>query len=139
MLKNSWKLPFAAIVAASALAACGGSSSGGTDDGAASGTSATSVEVVNIAYSPDSIEVDAGGEVEWTNEDESVRHTVTSGTPGDNGVPGVSEGKSAKADGLFNGDLPDASSTFSFTFTEKGTFPYFCEVHPSMVGEVVVR
>lgn len=137
MFKTAWKLPFAAIAAASILAACGGDSS--TPSAESAGSSATSVEVVNIAYAPESIEVEVGDEVVWTNEDESVRHTVTSGTPGDNGVPGVSEGKSANADGLFNGDLPDASSTFSFTFTEKGTFAYFCEVHPSMVGEVVVR
>jgi plastocyanin len=136
MFKTVWKVPLAAILAATALAACGGDSSADRADGA---PSATSVEVVNIAYAPESLEIEVGDEVEWTNEDESVRHTVTSGTPGDNGVPGVSEGKSAMADGLFNGDLPDAASTFSFTFTEAGTFPYFCEVHPSMVGEVVVR
>ena len=136
MFENVWKLSLAAIVAAIALAACGGDR---PVEPAESGTTSTSIEVVNIAYAPETKEIEVGAEVEWTNKDESVRHTVTSGTPGDNGVPGVSEGKSAKADGLFNGDLPDASSTFSFTFTEKGTFPYFCEVHPSMVGEIVVR
>lgn len=122
------------------LAGCGGSTP--STDPAQTGeqpTSGGAIEVVNIAYSPETLEVTAGTEVRWTNRDESVRHTVTSGAPGDNGVPGVSEGKSAKPDGVFNGDLPDASSTFAFTFEEAGTFPYFCEVHPSMIGEIVVR
>ncbi|MEA2517177.1 MAG: Cupredoxin-like domain, partial [Actinomycetota bacterium] len=39
----------------------------------------------------------------------------------------------------FDGDLPDESSTFGFTFKESGTFNYFCQVHPSMVGKIIVR
>lgn len=97
------------------------------------------VEVVNIAYSPDPLEISTGTEVTWTNLDEGVHHTVTSGIPGDNGVPGVSEGKPAKADGLFDGDLPDAGESFSFTFDKAGTYAYFCGVHPSMTGKVVVN
>ena len=97
------------------------------------------VEVVNIAYSPDPLEISPGTEVTWTNLDEGVRHTVTSGVPGDNGVPGVSAGKPAKVDGLFDGDLAAAGESFSFTFDKAGTYAYFCGVHPSMTGKVVVN
>ena len=97
------------------------------------------VDVVNIAYSPDPLEISTGTEVTWTNQDEGVHHTVTSGLPGDNGVPGVSEGKPAKPDGLFDGDLPDAGESFSFTFEEAGTYAYFCRIHPSMTAEVIVN
>ena len=128
----------AACLAVAALAACGGSSQTEAEDAAAT-SSTTAIEVVNIAYAPETLEISVGDKVEWTNKDEGVHHTVTSGTPGDNGVPGVSEGKASKPDGVFDGDLPDASSTFDFTFTETGTYSYFCEVHPSMIGEIVVR
>ena len=110
----------------------------GTSKSGSSGDDATDIAVVNIAYDPASIEIDAGTSIRWLNEDEGVRHTVTSGLPGDNGVPGVSEGEPPKPDGVFDGDLPDASSGFTFTFDEPGTYAYFCRVHPSMTGEVIV-
>ena len=97
------------------------------------------VAVVNIAYQPDPLEVAVGDTVTWTSEDQGVRHTVTSGEPAGETVPGVSEGEASKPDGLFDGALDDAGTTFSFTFEETGDFAYFCEVHPSMTGTVVVR
>ena len=134
--KNPARLFALALGAAIALAGCGGSPSAGAGDDSAS---ATTIEVANIAYAPETLEVKVGDDVVWTNKDEGVHHTVTSGAPGDNGVPGVSEGTASEPDGVFDGDLPDASSTFSFTFSDTGTFPYFCRVHPSMTGKIVVR
>ncbi len=96
------------------------------------------VDVVSISYQPETLQVSIGTEVTWTNMDEGVRHTVTSGRPGDGGVPGVSEGKPPRPDGVFDGDLPDASESFVFTFEEAGTYDYFCRVHPSMTARVVV-
>lgn len=95
------------------------------------------VKVVNIAYKPAELRVLRSTEVTWTNADAGVAHTVTSGVGGTNDVPGVSEGEPNKPDGTFDGDLP-AEGTFSYTFTESGTFEYFCEIHPSMRGTVVV-
>ena len=138
--RNRLRLATAALIGGLVLAACGDSAPSAEPASADGGsTSSKAVEVVNIAYAPEALEVALGTEVTWTNEDEGVRHTVTSGTPGDNGVPGVSEGQPSRPDGIFDGDLPDASSRFAFTFDEAGTFPYFCEVHPSMTGEIVVR
>lgn len=97
------------------------------------------VDVVNIAYKPATLEVAAGDEVTWTSGDAGVVHTVTSGTPGEDGVPGVSDAKPNQKTGDFDGKLPDAGATFSHTFSKAGTFAYFCEIHPSMTGEVVVR
>lgn len=101
--------------------------------------SGANVAVVNIAFQPDPIEVSLGESVTWTSEDSGVRHTVTSGQPAGETVPGVSEGEAASPDGTFDGALDDAGATFTFTFEEKGTFDYFCDVHPSMTGTVVVR
>lgn len=67
-----------------------------------------------------------------------MKHTVTSGKPGDQGVPGLDNAKPSKPDGLFDGTLADAGDTFEFTFDEAGTFVYFCRVHPVMTARVVV-
>lgn len=103
------------------------------------GPSAATVEVENIAFQPATLEIAAGTEVVWTNRDEDVRHTATSGTPGEDGVPGVSEPQRPRPDGIFDGDLPDAGAEFRFEFDERGTFDYFCRVHPSMTAQIVVR
>ena len=126
----------AVLLTMSVFAGCAGSSADTQDTEDAE---SNSIDVVNIAYSPETLEIGVDEEVVWTNKDEGVHHTVTSGAPGDNGVPGVSEGKRSNPDGAFDGDLPDASAEYSFTFGEAGTFSYFCKVHPSMVGEIVVR
>ena len=104
---------------------------------AASG--AAEVEVVNIAFKPQTLEVAVGDKVTWTSGDQGVKHTVTAGTPGEDGVPGVSDAQESAKTGEFDGPLDDAGATFSHTFSEAGSFAYFCEVHPSMTGEVVVR
>ncbi|MFN2526176.1 MAG: cupredoxin domain-containing protein [Actinomycetota bacterium] len=97
------------------------------------------IEVINIAFEPATLRISAGAEVTWTNLDQGVRHTATSGVPGDGGVPGLSEERAAQPDGTFDGDLPHASSSFSFAFDEAGSYAYFCRVHPSMTGEIVVE
>lgn len=100
---------------------------------------AAAIEISNIAFKPETMNVLRGTTVTWTNMDEGVRHTATSGEPGERAVPGVQEGSEAKPDGTFDGDMPDAGATFSFTFDEAGTYPYFCEVHPSMQASITVE
>ena len=117
------------------LASC---SASGTEPKTASASNETKVVIEGIAFEPNEITIASGETVTWVNEDE-VDHTVTSGIPGKQGVPGVSEGTEARLDGLFDEALPDAGATFSFTFDEAGTFSYFCEVHASMRGVVTVR
>ena len=122
-----------------ALVASLGVACGGTSRETGGEPAAAQVEVVSISFSPSRLEVTRGTEVTWTNEDEGVRHTVTSGLPGDNGIPGVSEAKPPRPDDVFDGNLPDASAEFTFEFTETGSYEYFCRVHPSMTAEVVVN
>lgn len=97
------------------------------------------ITVEHVAFSPASVEVDAGTTVTWTNRDDEVVHTVTSGLPGDKGVPGLDNGTPAQPDGAFDGEIDGAGATFSFTFDEAGEYAYFCRVHQSMTGEIVVR
>ena len=126
-------------IAALALLASAACSSGEGGTGEQAERSGAKVAVANIAYQPDRLEISAGDSVTWTSEDSGVRHTVTSGQPAGETVPGVSEGEEAMPDGTFDGTLHDAGATFTFTFEDKGTFDYFCDVHPSMTGSVVVR
>ncbi len=81
------------------------------------------------AYSPNPIEINVGDTVTWTNRD-STPHTVTSGTAG------TPDGKFDSSPN-FN-PLMAPQQTFSHTFTEAGEFPYYCGLHPNMVGTVIV-
>ena len=150
MLRNTFstraRVALSCLAAGAALVACGASTSGEGSDSTAQATGdeaketgAESVEVKNIAFGPDELTIPAGTEVQWTNRDAGVKHTVTSGRAGDKGVPGVSEGTPPKLDGLFDAPLADDGSDFAFTFEDTGTFEYFCRVHPSMTARVVVR
>jgi plastocyanin len=42
-------------------------------------------------------------------------------------------------DGSFRSKALDTDQTFSHTFTEPGEFVYFCSIHASMIGKVVVE
>jgi plastocyanin len=81
------------------------------------------------AFSPNPVNVKVGQKVIWTNDD-SVQHTVTSGTPGS-----PDSGKEFDS-GLTK--LINKGETFEHTFTKAGTFPYYCQLHPTMVGKVIV-
>ena len=128
------RIGFLAFGCALALVACGDGGSRTT----APEPSQARVTIAAIAFEPPAIEVARGDSVVWANEDESVEHTITSGRPGDRGVPGLDNAKPDRPDGIFDGTVADAGDTFEFTFDELGTFEYFCRVHPVMTGSVIV-
>lgn len=81
-----------------------------------------------IAFSPQTLSVRVGTTVTWQNTD-TVGHTVTSGTStGEAGVP----------DGVFDSGTLEPRQRFEHTFAESGSFPYFCQPHPWMTGQVIV-
>lgn len=71
------------------------------------------------SYSPNPVEVRVGETVTWVNDDSTV-HTATSN------------------DGVFDSGILGKDQTFSYTFDEAGEYPYFCDIHPAMVGTVGV-
>ena len=77
------------------------------------------VEIVEFAYQPDPVVVQAGGKVIWQNED-TAPHTATAD------------------DGSFDTGTIDKGKLGSETFKEPGTFTYHCEIHPTMHGTVEV-
>lgn len=78
------------------------------------------VEIKDFAFSLTTLTVAIGTTVTWTNQD-SVNHTVTSLT------------------GVFESGTLSKSGSFSFTFTQAGTFEYQCAIHTSMKGTVIVQ
>ena len=106
----------------------------GTSTTSADGSNSVSIvsgatSLTDTAYSPNPIQVSVGTTVTWTNND-SQPHTVTSGS---NGQPDNKFNSSPNFTPLMN-----AGQTFSFTFTQAGDYPYFCLLHPNMVGTVSV-
>ncbi len=90
------------------------------------GASAPGCEMTDECYVPAAIFVKTGQTVTWTNNDKAA-HTITSGYPSDG------------PDGTFDSSMFMASDTFSHEFSQAGKFPYFCMVHPWMVGTVIVE
>jgi len=83
------------------------------------------VTIKTFEFQPVPLAVKAGTRVTWTNND-AIEHTVTSGTP-------------ETPDGRFNSPLDGKGATFTFTFTQAGTYPYFCDRHNHMLGEIRVN
>ena len=72
------------------------------------------------AFPPNPLTVDAGTTVTWTNAD-SIAHTSTSDGAGwDSGI--IAPG-----------------GQFSVALNTTGTFHYHCQIHPGMIGTVVVK
>jgi plastocyanin len=84
-------------------------------------------EMGDQAYDPNPVKVKSGDTVTWTNDDSQI-HTVTSGTGSDDPNMGKD----------FDSSMLSQNQTFSHKFTTTGGFPYFCQLHPTMVGKVVV-
>lgn len=78
------------------------------------------------SYDPNPVYVRAGEKIVWKNIDND-RHTVTSG------APGITMGAEFDS-GIFYKD-----QEFSKVFDKAGAFPYFCFLHDSMTGTVIVE
>lgn len=80
---------------------------------------ANAVKIQGFTFGPAAIAVPVGATVIWSNLDVE-QHTVTA------------------KDNSFNSDALASGKAFSFTFAKAGSYRYFCQIHPNMVGEVVV-
>src|SRR5215207_8616093 len=108
--------------ATNATAATGSSGGGNTTTTAVSIVPGAST-LTTDAFSPNPIQVGVGTSVTWTNNDVEP-HTVNAG-------------ENATPSGLFDSYIPPAG-IFQHTFTEVGEYPYFCILHPNMVGIISV-
>lgn len=116
---------FAALMAVLTMmaVACTTQNSTTTVDGPTVPTSPIETRVVidNFAFTPRDLVVQPGTTVEWQNRAEGTSHTSTA------------------VDGMWDSGNVSAGGSFSFTFTEPGTFDYVCAIHPSMEGTITVE
>jgi plastocyanin len=122
---TSFKLLPLACVTAALVAGCTGFSTSHRATAEESRGRNNLITVQTFQFRPTPIEVKAGTRVTWTNQDD-ILHTVTSGAPD-------------RRDQRFESALGGKGTSYSFTFTQAGTYPYFCDRHQSMRGEVLVR
>lgn len=80
---------------------------------------AIEVQIVNFAFEPAAVTVPVGGTIVWVNND-SAPHTATG------------------LDGSFDSNIFDPGASFAWQFTEPGTVPYRCSLHPAMEGTIEV-
>jgi plastocyanin len=72
--------------------------------------------IVDFGYTPNPINIAVGTAVRWTNNG-GIVHSTT----GDDWDSGILDG----------------GQTFTYTFTEAGSFDYFCTVHPGLMEGTV--
>lgn len=81
-------------------------------------TGTLKISIKGFSFSPQALSINKGDTVTWTNEDTAVHNVV--------GGP------------LKSKDLAKGQS-FSYTFTDSGSYDYICTYHPSMKGKIVVK
>ncbi|MEK7167482.1 MAG: plastocyanin/azurin family copper-binding protein [Patescibacteria group bacterium] len=82
-------------------------------------TSPVSISIQDYSFNPATVTVKTGTTVTWTNKD-SVSHPV-------------------KADGIWDSGPLGKDQSFSRTFSQAGTFNYYCSAHPRMKGTIIVK
>jgi plastocyanin len=103
-------------------------SAGGKDAAAKPAVAAAEVDDVRLAdfkFAPEAITVPVNSTITWTNDD-NASHTATSGA-------------SPTPDGLFDTDIIAKGHSRKIKLTKRGTFEYYCALHPFMHGTVTVR
>jgi plastocyanin len=77
------------------------------------------VKIDNFTFTPETLNVKQGTVVKWTNVDD-IPHSIV------------------MVNGKTHSRALDTSDAFSFTFTEPGSYDYFCGLHPHMKGKIIV-
>lgn len=86
----------------------------------AEASSSATVTISDFKFTPDTVTVNEGDTVTWTNDGPSV-HTATAD------------------DGSFDTGSLRKGESGSATFTQAGTITYICQPHPFMKGKVIVQ
>ncbi|MFZ3377795.1 MAG: cupredoxin domain-containing protein [Chthoniobacterales bacterium] len=81
----------------------------------------TEVTIDNFSFSPNTLTLSIGATVTWINHD-NVPHVVSSA------------GNQFKKSTVLK-----TGQTFSHTFMARGTYSYFCSIHPRMTGKIIVK
>jgi plastocyanin len=82
---------------------------------------ANTIGIDNFAFEPKALTVKTGTTVTWVNRDD-VPHLIISATAR-----------------FTNSRVLDTNQQHSATFSAPGEYPYFCSIHPTMVGKIIVK
>lgn len=122
------------VAALGILSEAGNSAAGGGAGGSSGVTrecdeTICKVQLIRSTFNPDTLKIKSGTTVVWTNTDK-MYHTVTARAMGSN---------AALFDSGTSSPLKSGSDwQYKFPATAEGTFEYFCQLHPMMVGKVMV-
>lgn len=91
--------------------------------GTTSAATIHNVSISNFAFNPQTIPIEKGDTVRWTNFDPAPHQIM------------LDHGQSLN----YTGPILNKGDTDSFVFMKYGTFTYHCHIHPSMKGKVIVK
>jgi len=121
-------IPLAAVFAVTMMAGIAPSAFAEVTIAAAEGSGVPGCEeTTDGCYLPGTVTVDVGSVITMSNPD-TAAHTFTSGTP---------DGDDVGA--MFDSSLLVAGGSYQYTPDAAGEIPYFCMVHPWMVGTIIVQ
>ena len=78
------------------------------------------VIIDNFTFTSATLNIKTGTQVTWTNHDDIPHHVVNT-------------------EKKFKSKALDTNESFSYSFTEPGTYEYFCGLHPKMVAKILVE
>jgi plastocyanin len=87
-------------------------------------------------YFPRQVTIHTNDTIRWINQDTEA-HTVTSGVGA--GIESLMNNKRGTSNGIFDSGLFKTGESWIHTFTNPGTYTYFCTIHPWMEGVVSVQ
>lgn len=78
------------------------------------------VAIQNFSFVPATLTIKAGTKVTWVNRDDTPHTAVDT-------------------EKRFKSNTLDTDDQFSFTFSQPGTYSYYCALHPKMTGQIIVK
>lgn len=97
--------------------------------GAGTAPSVANVTIKDFDFTPPAVFLAPGGTVRWINAD-VANHQISTGVVGAQGP---------RPDGRVASPLLFRGDGFAATFAARGEYPYYCAVHPTMRGTILVR
>jgi plastocyanin len=116
--KHVWVASFAAVTIIAIVLLLAGSPNATANDQPSAANAEVTID--NFRFGPQAVTVPVGATVTWTNRDDTPHTIVSTG-------------------GVFKSKVRDTDEKFSYTFTKAGKYPYYCSVHPKMIGQIIVQ
>ena len=123
LMRKTLNLALSVIVVISlvSLLSCSSGNEGGNGTIASNDFAIYKVDISNFAFSPQTLSIQIGDKVVWTNTANDFHRVVW-----DNGTFSSSENL-------------DIFQTYEVFLTTSGTYPYHCGIHSSMTGSITVN